>query len=66
MSTSVSFPVPRPLTGWEMDDIRQAIANILAGQSFFYSGNDDLGDEIRAFLVDHPIMSNLEQVEDAG
>ncbi len=62
--TAVRFEVPRPLTDWEMDDIRQAIDNILAARSFFYAGDGELGDEIRAFLVDHPVESNLELVED--
>lgn len=65
-ATTVSFEVPRPLSAWEMDDVRQAIKNILDGKSFFYGGDDDLGDEIRAFLVDHPIESNLELVEDGA
>lgn len=64
MSTSVSFPVPRPLTEWEMDDVRQAIKNILDGKTFFYAGDDPLGDEVRRFLIDHPIESNLELVTD--
>lgn len=63
MPTTVNFEVPRPLTDWEMDDVRQAIANIIAGKSFFYGGDDPIGDEIRMFLVDHPIESNLEFVE---
>jgi len=61
--TTVTFAVDRPLTSWEMDDVRQAIKNIMASQSFFYGGGDPLGDEIRQFLVDHPIESNLEFVE---
>jgi hypothetical protein len=63
MSTFVSFEVPRPITQFEKEDIEQAIKNILADRSFFYGGGDDLGDEIRRFLVDHPIDSNLELVE---
>lgn len=62
---TATFEVPRPLTEWEMDDVRQAIQNIMADKSFFYGGGDPLGDEIRAFLVDHPIESNLELVEPA-
>lgn len=62
-ATFASFPVPRPLTDWEMDDVRQAIDNILAGKTFFYAGDDPLGDEVRLFLVQHPIESNLELVE---
>jgi len=61
--TSISFPVERPVTEVEYDDIAQAIKNILADRSFFYGGGDDLGDEIRRFLVDHPIDSNLELVD---
>jgi hypothetical protein len=64
--TSVRFEVPRPLTDYEMADIQQAIDNILAAKSFFYAGDGDLGDEIRMFLVDHPIDSNLELVEGDG
>jgi hypothetical protein len=63
---SVSFPVKRPLTAYEMDDVRQAIENIMDAQSFFYAGDGELGDEIRAFLIDHPITSNLEFEEDGS
>lgn len=63
MSTFVSFEVERPITPWEKADIEQAIANIMADKSFFYGGGDPLGDEIRQFLVDHPMESNLELVE---
>lgn len=63
MSVFVSFEVPRPITEWEKADIAQAIANILIDKSFFYGGGDELGDEIRQFLVDHPIESNLELIE---
>lgn len=62
--TFVSFEVPRPITEWEKADIQQAIAAILEARSFFYAGDGELGDEIRSFLVDHPITSNLELVED--
>ena len=58
-----SFEVPHPLSEWEMTDIKQAITNILNGKTFFYAGDDDLGDEVRMFLVDHPIESNLELVD---
>lgn len=64
MVTTATFEVPRTLTDWEMDDVRQAIQNILASKSFFYGGGDPLGDEIRQFLVDHPIESNLELTEE--
>jgi hypothetical protein len=64
MSTSISFPVERPVTEFEYADIQQAIKNIMADRSFFYGGGDDLGEEIRRFRVDHPIESNLELVED--
>lgn len=59
---SVRFEVPRPITEWEYEAIEQAIENILNDLSFFYAGGEPLGDEIRAFLVDHPITSNLELV----
>ena len=55
-----SFKVPHPLSEWEMDDINQAIENIINGKTFFYAGDDPLGDEVRVFLIDHPIESNLE------
>lgn len=64
MATSISFPVDRPVTQPEYEDIAQAIENILADRSFFYAGGDDLGAEIRTFLIDHPITSNVELVED--
>jgi hypothetical protein len=64
MSTSISFPVERPISQWEKEDIAQAIAAIMEKRSFFYAGDDNLGDEVRAFLVDHPIYSNIELVED--
>lgn len=62
--TSVSFPVSRPLTEYEMEDVREAIKHIMEHESFFYAGDGELGDEIRRWLVDHPITSNLELVED--
>lgn len=62
-NTHASFAVPRPLTEWEMDDVREAIRAILARESFFYAGDGELGDEIRKFLVEHPIVSNLELVD---
>lgn len=62
--TNISIVVPRPLRDYEMGDVQQAVANILAGKSFFWAGDDPLGDEIRQFLIDHPIESNLELVED--
>ena len=58
-----SFEVPHPLSEWEMDDIKSAIKNILNGRTFFYAGEDDLGDEVRIFLIDHPVESNLELVD---
>ena len=61
-NTFASFKVPRPLTDWEMADVEQAIKNILEAKTFFYAGEDDLGDEVRLFLVDHPIESNLELI----
>jgi len=33
---------------------------IMEHKTFFYGGDDPLGDEVRAFLVEHPITSNLE------
>lgn len=62
--THATFAVPRPLSRGEMLDVAQAIENIVAARSFFYAGDGELGDEIRRFLVDHPIESNLELVED--
>jgi hypothetical protein len=62
--TVIRFEVSRPVTDWEMSDIRQAIEAILEARSFFYAGDGELGDEIRAFLVDNPIHSNLELVEE--
>jgi hypothetical protein len=62
--TNISIAVPRPLKDYEYSDAVQAIGNILAGRSFFWAGDDPLGDEIRDFLIDHPIMSNVELVED--
>lgn len=63
--TNATFTVPRPLTEWEMDDVRIAIKNIMESKSFFYAGDDNIGDDIRLFLVDHPVDTNLELVEDA-
>jgi hypothetical protein len=65
-TTSVSFEVSRPLTDWEMDDVRQAIENIMASKTFFYAGDDDLGDEVRAFMVMNPMTSNLEFIPADG
>lgn len=64
MPTSVSFPVSRPLTEFEMLDVAEAIEHIMKAESFFYAGDGELGDEIRSFLVDHPITSNLEFEEE--
>lgn len=64
--TFISFEVPRPITEWEKEDIAQAIKNIMDAKSFFYGGDDPLGDEIREFLVSHAIESNLELVEGDG
>lgn len=66
VATSVSFPVSRSLTEWEMEDVREAIVHIMKHESFFYAGDGDLGDEIRRFLIDHPITSNLELDSDDG
>lgn len=60
--THITIEVERPLTEDEMLDVKQAAKNIMSGNSFFYAADDDLGDEIRRFIVDHPILSNLEQV----
>lgn len=60
--TSISIEVPRPLTDWEMDDVKTAVENILAQRSFFYAGSDDIGDEIVKFTAEHQILTNLEQV----
>lgn len=64
MATSISFPVERPLTEYEMADAAEAIRHIMDHESFFYAGDGELGDEIRRFLVDHPIDANLELVEE--
>jgi hypothetical protein len=63
---SIRFEVARPVSEGEYEDIQQAIAAIMEAKSFFYAGDGELGDEIRNFLVDNPITSNLELVEDAG
>lgn len=63
--TSIHFMVDRPATDWEMGSIREAIKQIMDDKSFFFAGEGELGDEIRRFLVDHPITSNLEFEEDA-
>lgn len=62
MATFASFPVSRQLTEWEMDDVRQAIEMIMEHKTFFYGGDDELGDEVRAFIVNNPIISNVEFV----
>lgn len=61
-ATNVSFSVPRPLSEWEMDDVRMAIDNIINQQSFFYAGSDDVADEIVRFVADHQVLTNLEEV----
>jgi len=58
--TTINVAVPRPLTDWEMSDVQQAVVMIMEHKTFFYGGDDPLGDEVRAFLVEHPITSNLE------
>lgn len=62
--TSISIPVERPLTDWEMDDVKIAVENIMNQRSFFYAGSDDIGDEIIKFMADHDgqVLTNLEQV----
>lgn len=60
--TSISVEVDRPLTEWEMDDVRQAVDAIMAQRSFFYAGSDDIGDEIVKFMADKDILTNLENV----
>lgn len=62
--TSISFQVPRGLTEWEMSSVAEAIKHIMADESFFFSGDGELGDEIRRFMVDHPMTTNLEFEED--
>jgi hypothetical protein len=64
--TTISIAVPRPLTEWEMSDVKQAVEQIMAHKTFFYGGDDPLGDEVRAFLVGHPITSNLEFIPADG
>lgn len=66
--TFISVPVSRPLTDWEMSDVRQAVDLIMQSKTFFYGGDDPLGDEVRAFLVQNPVISNLEFIpsDEAG
>lgn len=60
--TAISIEVERPLTDWEMDDVRQAVDAIMNQRSFFYAGSDDIGDEIVKFMADKDILTNLENV----
>jgi hypothetical protein len=60
--TAISIEVERPLTDWEMDDVRQAVDAIMNQRSFFYAGSDDIGDEIVKFMADKDILTNLETV----
>jgi hypothetical protein len=60
--TTISIEVERPLTEWEMDDVRQAVDAIMEQRSFFYAGSDDIGDEIVKFMADKDILTNLENV----
>jgi hypothetical protein len=60
--TTISVEVERPLTDWEMDDVRQAVAAIMNQRSFFYAGSDDIGDEIVKFMANKNILTNLENV----
>lgn len=60
--TTISIPVERPLTEWEMDDVKQAVEAIMTQRSFFYAGSDDIGDEIVKFMADKNILTNLESV----
>ena len=62
--TFISIPVSRPLTDWEMSDVKQAVDMIMQSKTFFYGGDDPLGDEVRAFLVANPVISNLEFIPD--
>jgi len=64
-SKTVSIKVPGPLDEWQMEDLRQAAAAIAAGESFIYAGDDDVSDDLRRFLIDHPMtLTNLEQVDE--
>lgn len=60
--TTISVEVDRPLTEWEMDDVRQAVDAIMHQRSFFYAGSDDIGDEIIKFMADKDILTNLENI----
>ena len=59
------FVIDENVDDWLREDIRQAAENIIKAKTFFYAGDDDLGDEVRRFLIDNPMMSNVEQVVDA-
>jgi hypothetical protein len=62
--TDISLRAPRPLTEDEMVDAQFMLNNILDGRSFFYAADDEIGDEIRKFMIDHngQVLTNLEQV----
>lgn len=63
-STNISFEVPRPLTEWEMDDIRMCIENVMDKTSFFYAGSDDVSDDVVRFLGEREILTNLEVIQE--
>lgn len=62
MTTTINVEVPRPLTEWEMSDVRQAVTYIMEHKTFFFGGDDPLGDEVRVFLSNREMVSNVEFV----
>ncbi len=63
MPITIRFEVERPLTEDEYNSAENAIAQIMEGNSFFFAGTDGLDLDIKQFLMDHPMVSNLELVE---
>lgn len=63
MPVAIRFEVPRPVTQDEYVSIVNAIEQIMAGNSFFFGGTDGIDVHIKQFLMDHPMVSNLELVE---
>lgn len=58
----LTFEVPRPVTEWEMDDIKMCIENVMEQRSFFYAGSDDVANDVVQFLGERQILTNLEEV----
>ena len=61
-SRYIRVAVPRPLSDWEMEDVKMVVKNVMEQRSFFYAGTDDVADEVVRFVANNQIFTNLEEV----